>query len=77
MSHTGTAGLPEPGRYRPGHSQEGKGSFVPVLDGGLIGGLMFPLNVLASKASTPAAEAAAEAAAGSGNGTVTEAGPAA
>ena len=36
MSHTGTAGLPEPGRYwGPGHSQEGKGATGP---GGRAGG---------------------------------------
>jgi hypothetical protein len=25
-SHAGTAGLPEPGPYLPGHTQEGKGA---------------------------------------------------
>ncbi len=27
MSHAGTAGLPEPGLYLPGHTQEGKGAW--------------------------------------------------
>ena len=27
-SHAGTAGLPEPGPYLPGHTQEGKGAIV-------------------------------------------------
>jgi hypothetical protein len=35
MSHTDTAGLPEPGPYLPGHTQEGKGTLGPLASDGL------------------------------------------